>query len=294
MNRKGISISIGISEFISLLVLLGVAILIIRFFFSGVIKLKIEKEEYSQAGKVINLANVIIMSPEVSSLDENNQPKKGIIDKEKLKSLSEKNKPLDCCDYIDYDYSLVVKIIDQNYNIGYSMNYLNELFNKGKKCKAHFDDEILKSYKFPLIIQDNEKKYNASFYLTLSKTPISFIATELNVACVKKNYENIINLYGFNKNSIKINKIDSDYYEICLTTYKKVDMCKKIKCENDISIKYISEKCNDNIKGKCENDCSYFFDQDCKENMCISALITSDEKGVKICFVEEEKDFLRC
>jgi len=291
MKNKGISIPLGIVEFISLLIAFGIIILIVRFVFGNVINLKIEKDEFEGLGKSVNLANAVLMSKQIASLDESGQPKKGILDKTKLEVLNQANKPLDCCDYIEYDYSITIKGTKE-YQIGYNKNYLNELLNLGKKCKAEFDSAGVKTYKFPVVIEDSYRKYSASAYIALSQTPISKISKEVSASCLKDFYEKEIPVYGFNKNGFVINK-NMDFYEICISTYKDVQMCKKISCAKDIKIKIIDDKCKD-IDDKCGEGCSYFFDKDCKTNTCSYGKIISDENEVIICFSSQEKDLEKC
>jgi len=236
----------------------------------------------------VNLVNHILNS-ELASVDENNQPKKGVLSKQKLLEVNNKNKPLECCDYLDYDYS--IKIFGSEiYNIGYDSKHLNELFNLGKKCKAIYEIKTIRSYKYPLVLEDEEKE-PASMYLTLAKTPTSIIATELAFGCQKNDYENTIAVFGFNKESLKFSKI-GDYYDFCLTTFKGYEMCKRIKCEKSIKVKVISA-C---IEGdnNCPKNCGYVLDKDCKTNTCSLARVKSSKDEVLLCLGGEEKDLEHC
>jgi hypothetical protein len=288
VSIKGLSISIGIGELIATLIAFGIFILIFRIIAGDIIKLQLEKEEYVESGKVVNLANQIINS-EIASYDENNQPKKGVLSIKKLNEYNNKNKPLDCCDYIDYDYS--IKIVgNEIYNIGYNFNHLNELTNLGKRCKAISEIKILKNYKFPLVIEGNEKE-SASMSLALAQTPASMISSEVAVSCQRNTYENVISVFGFNKDSLKISKTE-DYYNICLTTFKGYEMCKKIECKKTIKLKVIT-KCVDG-DGKCPNNCGYVLDKDCKTNTCSIAKIKSSGDEVLLCLAGEEKELDQC
>jgi hypothetical protein len=270
------------------LIAFGMLILILRIFVDNVIKLKIEKEYYVEAGKAVNLANQILNS-NLTVYDKNNQARKGILNKTKLVEI-EKEKPMEFCDYIDYDYSIQI-VGDNKYNIGYDMKHLKELFSKGKKCGAIYENEI-KNYKFPLIIQDdNGKKETAFMYLSLVKTPLSIISKELNIACNKDFYENIIVAFGFNKDDLKISK-NGDYFDFCIKTFKGYEMCKKIKCEKTIEIIDLS-KCK-NYDGKCPRICNYVLDRDCHVDTCSNIKIRSSEKEVKICFWATKKESELC
>jgi hypothetical protein len=200
---------------------------------------------------------------------------------------------MDCCDYLDYDYSIRIKTEDEVYNIGYSLSDLKELTNLGKQCKSIYDIKTLKSYKFPLVLQDEDKKQDGSMYITLAKTPLTFISTEASVSCIKESYENTINIYGFNQENLKIINLGNGDYNICLKNFKETEMCKRIKCEKNIQIKKISENCinNDN---NCGKDCGYVLDNDCKFNTCSFAKIKSKNNEVIICLAGKEKELERC
>jgi len=285
---KGVSISIGIGEFIASLIAFGLVILIFRIIAGDVIKFKVEKDEYVDAGKAVNLANQILNS-DIASLDKNNQPKKGVLSKQKLAEVDNNNKPLECCDYLDYDYS--IKIVGkQTYNIGYNLNHLNELLNLGKKCKAIYEIKSIKNYKFPLVIEGDERE-PASMNLALAKTPTSMIATELSVGCQRNGYESMISVFGFNKDTLKLSKME-DYYEFCITTFKGYEMCKRIKCEKTIKVKILTG-CVDG-DNSCPKNCGYVLDKDCKTNTCSLAKIKSSRDEVLLCFGGEEKDLERC
>ncbi|MBU5688471.1 MAG: hypothetical protein KQA31_03635, partial [Candidatus Aenigmarchaeota archaeon] len=161
---KGTSLAIGIGEFISLLVLIGLILLIVSFVFKNIIVLKIEKESYAESGKAINLANSIITESNIVSLDELGQKRKGIINITELEELENLGEKLDCCEYIDYDYYANIKINSQNKNyiIGYSFNHLKELFQIQKKCNSYDDSKKIEKIKIPIIDQGKNKFYDAS------------------------------------------------------------------------------------------------------------------------------------
>ncbi|MBU5688655.1 MAG: hypothetical protein KQA41_00290 [Candidatus Aenigmarchaeota archaeon] len=291
---KGTSLAIGIGEFISLLVLIGIILLIISFVFRDVLVLKIEKENYIEKGKTINLANSIITESNIVSLDELGQKRKGIINITELEKVSNIEKPLKCCEYVDYDYYANIKINskNQNYLIGYKFNDLKELFQLEKICIKNTESKTLEKIKIPLIVQDQDKMYDASMEISLAKTPISYIATELNVACIKDNYQNTIPIYGFNQYHFWIEKKDNTY-TVCTRTYKDVFMCKDVFCEKNIKVKKIEGDCRNDDK-KCLKGCSYFFDNDCKLESCGVAKIISKSNEVVICFANTEKELEQC
>ncbi|MEM5776899.1 MAG: hypothetical protein QXJ06_00430 [Candidatus Aenigmatarchaeota archaeon] len=242
----------------------------------------------------MNLANAIITSKEICSLDENFQPRKGILNKTKIKELNYNNILLNYS-YIDYDYSIKINVLEtnENYYLGYSLDHLNELFEIGKKCRTNLDYKQLKNYKIPIIIEENEKKQDGYLYLTLVKTPINIISSELNFVCQKDFYETKINIFGFNEKKLEIKKIDENNYDICITTYKNIKMCKKLRCEKEIVLEIIYRNCRD-LDNRCNKGCSYFFDKDCKKETCAYALIKSNDKKVILCFAEKEKDLELC
>lgn len=290
MNKKGVTLAISIIEFVGLLVFVGAIVLIVRMLLGNVVKIEIEKEKFAEAGKAINFAHVAINSPDLASFDESMQPRKGVINKTKIKELSTKKELLNCCSYIEYDYyiEIVTDKTNENYYIGYPIKHLNELLKAGKSCGEKIQD--LRKYKIPVVIDEDME--TASMYITLTKTPLSKIATELLVACKENEYENQINSYGFYKENFYIRK-NGEFYEICLTTFNNINICNKITCEKQIIKRVFINKCND-VDDKCIKGCSYFFDKECRKNFCTPMKIKSTSNEVILCFAETEKDLEQC
>ncbi|MFH8092609.1 MAG: hypothetical protein QXM38_01555 [Candidatus Aenigmatarchaeota archaeon] len=284
--------AMNILEFIGLLIFVGAIIFIIRLLMGNVIKIEVEKENFVLAGKATNIANVIINSEEIVSADELLQPKKGVINKTKLVRLSGKNEPLQCCDYIDYDYYVEINIKgEESYYLGYPINKLKDLLRIEKKCNALSEYKNLKTYKFPVVVEDINEIEPAYMYVFVAKTPLSNIATEILVACQQKKYESDFVTFGFNKNDLHISK-NGDYYQICIKTQGDLLLCKKFYCEKHIKTREFS-KCIDN-DNQCQKDCSYFFDKDCKKNQCTFMKVKSENDEVVLCFSENKKELERC
>ncbi len=234
--NKGLSIAIGFGELIGALVTLSVVILIFGFLTGDIVKFKNEKEVYEEVGKAINILNVIATSSDLVVKDTNNQPEKAVISKEKLIEIRDSKKELDCCSYIEYDYSLQVKNLktEESFDIGFPAVSIKNFFEQGKKCKQIPGEKFLRTYSIPVVIADgNNERYPAEMKINLVKTPLSNIANNLAIACSKNKYSNDISIYELMQTSdgIKIEKISStNNYKICILSSDGTELCKVISC----------------------------------------------------------------
>ncbi|MBU5690172.1 MAG: hypothetical protein QXM68_03520 [Candidatus Aenigmatarchaeota archaeon] len=298
MKKGGVSIALTFAEFIGLLIFVGILVLIFRILSGDVIKFGFEKEKYAEAHKAVSLENYILASPDLIA-DVNGNAQKGVLSNQKIQNYD--GKKLDCCDYIDYDYSIEIKSIDNSevYAINYQKQDLKLLFDLGKKCNQISGDILMKSYSAPIVIYDENtgSKTLAKMSLYLTKTPISIISEEIFNACINNNYENSVPIYGFHSSELSILKSAKNEYSICLETISGSFMCKRINCEKTINTPKFNSKCQNN-DGKCSmtsinSKCGYVLDNDCSKNTCSSLNIISNDKEVNICF-SGEKDSAQC
>lgn len=264
MNKKGISLAFGLGEFIGILVALGFVVLIFRFIGGDIVKFKVEKEIYEQAGKSVNLLHAIAESSDLVQKDSRGQPEKAVIDIEKLRS-NNLNKELECCHYIDYDYYLKVKNLEtsETFNLGFPSEKLTKFFFMGKKCGDIYENDVMRTYRIPIIISDqtNDVRHLGEMSIYLVKTPLSNIANSLATACLKSNYVTRVNFYGLSESEDKITiEVDNNIYNICIKTEDGTKMCKMISCGLNIQQQPISNlgEIPEECKGgndKCKTGC---------------------------------------
>lgn len=274
MNKKGISLAFGLGEFIGILITLGFIILIFKFIAGDVVKFNIEKENYEEAGKAINLLHAIATSSDLVEKDSINQPEKIVIDKAKLIQKDNSNKEMECCHYIDYDYYLRVKDLEtsETFHLGFKNTTLEKFFKLGKKCGDINKNKFFRSYRIPIIISDQSSNSRnlGEMEIYLTKTPLSNIAGNLAIACLKSKYKTPIILYGLKEksNSISIES-NNNIYNICITSVDGNEMCKTISCDSKVQI----------LRGVSEDD----MPDDCKvDSSCALGCIEKDKDKVII------------
>lgn len=238
-----------LEKFLIWATMISIAVFFMIFAVGNYLDFNLERWNYEEYGKGINLLHAISMQSSLVSRVEN-VPMKSILEYDELERMNDKNQELECCYYYDYDYSLDIqdlRIPDNKWKIGFSKDELEYIFQERIRCTG--EGKPITMFSLPAVINYGDDKNPGMMNMELFKTPVSDIAYHISVACSKEDFEKNFYVYLMDNpyQDISITN-DGDEYTVCTTTEGTTGnymMCKKLNCELTVSKKLLKETCDE-------------------------------------------------
>lgn len=244
---------VEIVKFIVIAIMLSLTTFTIVSFIERHVELRVEKDKFKEYARAMNLLNVIIMSRDLTSKDSYGQPLKAMLEELMLDTF--KDKELDCCNYYEYDYSLIVEDFrtKQKWHFGFPQDELKSLFDEGKRCGEIDKNKQILTLSLPVNIRNGDNINMGEIRIKMIETPLSKLTYSVLRACTYDNYKTSFYVYGLSKgeSGISLEPAGSNKYRVCTTLKNARKMCKEVECGLTVEESILQKEICD---GSCEKN----------------------------------------